>query len=835
MRTYYLFFSLFLSVIGGLVCQKSNNGYPQPPYESGNYLIAQGDSILFIYQPELYRQELSGAEKVYVAGSFNRWAEAKYRPWWYMKYNKTQRIYELKLPKDSVMVVGQSGYPEFKFVIFPTGWQVLTFIPQEAQRNGNLWINWDQNGDYTPPVLIRGFFADTQTVQLHFNEPLNQERLDSIHIKIEPPITINKIMIGPDSQSLIIHIEPFQPGDYAYISPYILHGEGIQDRQGNAITHDLKLHLPYSREMLQPFFAGLPLTSSKLGLEIQDQTVICRLFGPRLTGVSLELFNRADSNNPDTVIELKRSKEDPAIWNGVTPLECFNQSPYYQFRIYKHDIEEVIADPYAQAMFYSSGKSIFTGQSAFEWGDNEFETPLQKDLIIYETHPVNFTYENPVVKPEYRGKFLAFTQTEEGSPTRHLTELGINAVEFMPFSEIGNGSSPDVRDNYDWGYMPAFYFTPESDYIVEVEKGQHIKETQQMIDALHRQGIAVILDVVYNHTTNVDNCLRPIDEEYFYTGGNLSGCGNDLDCERPYVQKLIIDNLIFWIKEMHIDGFRFDISHLINQEKLLTRETIQLLNNAKPTRGPVSLILENWANDRMSISGRGIAQWNDQFRERVKTFLAKEKDNYGLYASLNHSFDKPWFVKPLESLNYLESHDEESLVNFLEEFHSDHSTIMQKAKMGGLIMMISAGVPMLLEGQEMGRNKIKQTQDIKSNVIDWNLKQKNLELFKFYKEMIAFRKKHELFRPLDKYPENSWTYDENQPDGLFVGDFHQSKEKYKLILNNRPDSVTLEFDTTQEWNIVCDNQGVYSESAKSLPQNEHLTLTPYQFYFLRKK
>jgi len=298
--------------------------------------------------------------------------------------------------------------------------------------------------------------------------------------------------------------------------------------------------------------------------------------------------------------------------------------------------------------------------------------------------------------------------------------------------------------------MPSLYFAPEASFACNPKGGQ-VNEFKALVNALHGQGIAVILDVVYNHT-GAPQVLMGFDKKYFYRldGSNallnFSGCGNDFKTESPMARRLILDSLEYWVREFHIDGFRFDLAELIDHETLLAIE-----KRLVPIKPDVILIAEPWSfrgNNKGRLNGTNWTSWNDDFRNHVKDAVLGNGDTNGLYHVLKGSVDL-WTGQPIESVNYVESHDNFTLIDHLSR-RVDHDGTnatgldIRRDLFCAAATLLSPGIPMIAEGQEMLRSKGGNGNSYNAgdavNAIDYTLREKNPKVLKFYRDLIAFRK-----------------------------------------------------------------------------------------------
>jgi pullulanase len=342
-----------------------------------------------------------------------------------------------------------------------------------------------------------------------------------------------------------------------------------------------------------------------------------------------------------------------------------------------------------------------------------------------------------------------------------------------------------------------------------------------MVDTLHKNGIAVIVDVVFNHTSNADNALGMIDSEYYFTGGNKSGCGNDTYCSRPMMRKLILDSLSYWLSEYHIDGFRFDLSHLIDQKNLFTPENIAKLEAVKPIKGNLILIGEDWSNNRAELKGTTVARWNDYFRNDIKNFISKGGNAKSVPKRVRWSKDKTFYADPMETVNYVESHDEETIANRVKEDGWKKSgDIVNRAKMAGLILFTSQGIPMILEGQEVMRDKQVQLQDYESNVFNWDLVKENAGFLDFYKKFISLRMKNPVLRLAKDQPDSfykSLKTNNRHAAGYVLNADSSIKNEPKIVVLLNPSKNSAKFNLPDgKWKVVADEKGFYEKDRKEI-------------------
>jgi pullulanase len=347
--------------------------------------------------------------------------------------------------------------------------------------------------------------------------------------------------------------------------------------------------------------------------------------------------------------------------------------------------------------------------------------------------------------PEERRGFAGLTKWVE-SPNFYLAQLGVNAVELQPVHEFDNVTA----EEYHWGYMTNNFFAPESSYAQEPLKISGIREFQELVAAFHRRGMAVIVDVVFNHV-GVPAHLMFVDRLYYFeqdANGNLmnwSGCGNDLRARSAMATRLIVDSCLHYLEAFGVDGFRFDLAELLGVSVL--REIETALKKAKPD---VILIAEPWSfrgHIASALRDTGWASWNDGYRKFLRDYLrghgAAERMEYYLRGS-------PWYFAkwPAQTINYTESHDDRTWLDDITENpnfdgHVPGPHDRQRTHLMAALLFMSVGVPMLAEGQDFLRSKrgVNNTYlrgDL--NALDYRRLHRHLSTHHYFADWIAFRR-----------------------------------------------------------------------------------------------
>ena len=422
-------------------------------------------------------------------------------------------------------------------------------------------------------------------------------------------------------------------------------------------------------------------------------------------------------------------------------------------------------------------------------GFREDKAPAaEKEQIIYELHIKDFSYDQESGIPEiYRGKYKAFTVqgTNGRYPTcmEYLKELGITHVHLLPFFDYGSVDEAGSDGQYNWGYDPLNYNVPEGSYATDVSDGTvRIRECKEMVQALHKNGIRVVMDVVYNHTYSEDSWLQRMVPGYYYRhreDGSLSdgsACGNDIAAGRSMVDNYIVDSVMYWAKEYHIDGFRFDLMGLLTVE-LMNRIRREL--NEEFGEGEKLLYGEPWRADtspmedgtsaalkeNMERLDDGIGIFSDDTRDVIKGHVFDEKEpgfvngGSGLEALLLFAVtgwrDGGTCFMPkscAQIINYVSAHDNftlwDKLVYSMHEepaFEKKYEDVLSANKLAAFIYFTCQGNLFMQAGEEFGRTKLGEGNSYNSlpeiNMLKWSRTVEYRELVEYYKGLIHLRKK----------------------------------------------------------------------------------------------
>jgi pullulanase len=647
-------------------------------------------------------------------------------------------------------------------------------------------------------------------------------------------------------------------------------------------------------------------SDKRLGSFVENGKTYFRLFAPDAEQVSIIIFKQLKDVDG---MEYKMTRDENAVWETVVDGELYGK--YYGFNVKQKDQDAVLCiDPYTKAVasfnnYFTPRRSIVIKDDNYNWQNDKWIQRDWNDLIIYEMHVRDMT-EHSSSGAKERGTYKGLIEKGRTGGIDYIKNLGVNAVELLPSQEFANIELPykqslkgkfntwNPYERNHWGYMTAAFFAPEAYYSENVRNikpntwsgadAPAVKDFKDMVKAFHKENIAVIMDVVYNHLSEYEyGNLKEIDKEYYfrlYADGSysaVSGCGNDLKTERPMVRRLIVESILYWMKEYHIDGFRFDLGKLIDWE---TIETI--IYEAKKINPDVVFVCEPWGGgyDPNGFSVRGWGAWNDQIRNGIKG--ENPKDGLGwifgkwygnnspqrIKSYVNGTLTKDslgLFQKAEHSVNYLESHDGYTFGDFIRLGLGDVKpneiiknidknarltpTQLKLNKLGALFLFTSRGIIMINEGQEFARSKVipynekeddpqkgmidhnSYDKDNETNYINYKYGKLNQELVDYYTGLINLRKKFETFRRAD-YSEVRFMDVHNNEFALGYEVKHRDENFIVLFNANPKDPIVCELPKGK-WDVLVNPEKAGIKSLEKV--EDKLTVEPSSGYVLLRK
>ncbi|HUP31135.1 MAG TPA: glycogen debranching protein GlgX [Usitatibacter sp.] len=571
-----------------------------------------------------------------------------------------------------------------------------------------------------------------------------------------------------------------------------------------------------------------PGSPHPLGANWDGEGVNFAIFSRNAERVELCLFD--ETGRKETQRVALRERTD-FVWHGYLPRMRPGQlygyrvhGPYQPEHGHRFNPHKLLIDPYARAIVggikWSDAQSGYTiGHKkedlsfdkrdsaagmpkcqvidpAFDWGDDRRPNLLSNERIIYEMHVHGYTRLHPDVPPHLKGTYQGMCTQQV---IDHLKSLGITTLELLPVHAFVDDRPLVERGavNY-WGYNSVGFFAPERRYAC----ADPVREFKSMVKCIHAAGMEVILDVVYNHTGEGNEkgptlSFRGIDNEQYYRLAqdkrfyrDFTGCGNSLDLRHPRVLQLVVDSLRYWVTEMHVDGFRFDLASTLarDQHTFDPRSNFFAVLRQDPVLSPRLLIAEPWdlGDTGYQVGGfpPGWAEWNDQYRDTMRAYWKGDGGLIGEFAQrLTGSSDLFSHNSrgPTASVNFVTAHDGFTL-NDLVSYNEKHNeangegnrdgntnnlswnhgvegptddpeivTLREQQKRNLLgTLLISQGVPMILAGDEVGRTQLGNNNtychDSELNWQDWYWDDNRWRLLNFTKKMIALRREHPLFR-----------------------------------------------------------------------------------------
>ncbi|HZS06437.1 MAG TPA: type I pullulanase [Blastocatellia bacterium] len=524
------------------------------------------------------------------------------------------------------------------------------------------------------------------------------------------------------------------------------------------------------------------VSTRPLGALYSREKTVFRVWAPTADRVTLHLYSSPVGNTPHSIITLDHSTG--AEWDGTweTVVAGDQLGAYYTYTADGKDPRfnpsRELIDPYACAVTAHDGRAIVVYDATPVADRPTF--PVE-DAIIYELHVRDFTID-PDSGIQRRGKYLGLAEagthltgrTDISTGIDHLSDLGVNVVQILPIGEFHTDESEDL---YGWGYDNVHFNSPDGWYATERFDARRVGEVKRMIDALHRRGIRVVLDVVYNHTFEAVDKQRVYSFEglvpgYYYrlkpdgSYWNGSGVGNEFRSEAPMARRFILDSVRYWVTEYKVDGFRFDLMGLIDDK------TLELIVKELRAIDPNLLIYgEPWAGGTSPIElshkgkqrERGWAVFNDHFRDALKGNVFNGRET-GFVQTGNHGWGVRQGVRgaiddfassPLEAINYVECHDNHTLWDRLVISTVDNSTVTEADrramdKLAAAAIFTSQGIPFIQAGQEFLRTKGGDHNSYDKpdsvNMIRWRQKADNYDVSEYYRGLIKLRRTHPLFR-----------------------------------------------------------------------------------------
>lgn len=631
-------------------------------------------------------------------------------------------------------------------------------------------------------------------------------------------------------------------------------------------------------------------TGNDLGAVYSPKMTRFKVWAPEAESVKLNLYKQGEGDNLIEQHVMKKSVNGTYVFekqgdcNGI----------YYTYTVVNHGEEQEAVDPYTKAAGVNGQRGMVinlakTNPQGFEL--DGYRNPEHiTDAIIYEGSVRDFTMDESS-GVFHNGKFLGLTEANttnhfgEATALDYISGLGVTHVQILPAFDFETVDEKNQKAQYNWGYDPDNYNVPEGSYAVSPYDGTvRIQEMKQMVLALHSRGIGVIMDVVFNHTYRRDDSnLQKIVPGYYYRSDETgytdgSGCGNEVASDRPMVQKLIVDSLIYWAKEYHIDGFRFDLMGVLDIDTM--NVIAERLKEIRPdiylygegwNGGPSSLAEEKRAFKASAKKMPGIGMFNDDIRDTIKGSVFYDDHlgfvnggthlenalRYGITGAVAHpqvDYDaygsKPWAKEPGQSINYVSCHDNYTLWDKLSVSCPEASEEKKKAmnRLCAAIVFTSQGVPFIQAGEEFLRSKplpekkgfAENSYNMPDTVnsIKWDNIHEYPDMIAYYKGLMALRKAHPVFRMqseaemtqnlcfLSDTPENVVAY-------LLKGKGADDTPENILVIFNGNDEEILYNLPEGKWKILVDDKTAGADGKKNI--SEKTDVEPLSALVLEKE
>ena len=635
-----------------------------------------------------------------------------------------------------------------------------------------------------------------------------------------------------------------------------------------------------SREFEEKYtYAG-----NDLGAVYEKEKTTFKVWAPTAEKVMLHLYTAGSTGEAGEkeLLQVEMKKREQGIYEKQVKGDL--HGVYYTFSVTVDGETRETGDIYAKAAGVNGKRSMVvdlekTNPKGWEEDTHVFH-PLGKTWV-WEVHIGDFSNDPASgVREEYRGKYLAFTENttlnQDGvHPTcvNYLKELGITHVHLLPSFDYGSVDESKC-DTFNWGYDPVNYNVPEGSYATDAFHGEvRIREFKEMVAALHKAGISVVMDVVYNHTHSLDSFFNATVPYYYYrtwedgTYSDGSACGNDTASDRAMFRKYMMDSVLHWVQEYHVDGFRFDLMGLHDTQ---TMNEIRKALNELEDGEQIFLYGEPWSAGPSALKesesfatkearkklAEGIAVFNDDTRDAVKGPYDKlevpgfvngkkgleEKIKRGIQGLFDEK-EKVQPVSPAQLLNYVSAHDNSTLWDKLvdsvkkdQDYETRHEDLLAMNKLAAAIVQFSAGIPFMQAGEEAGRTK--QGEDNSYNLskelnrLDWNRMYKFQDLISYYKGLHEVRNQFSGFYDLSEKARTRQHFYENLPEGIIAYEmegirgtdqwekvvviFHASQEPTEFVLGNTgykrivsPSGIDLQGVYLKREKAKLDESGAY--------------------------
>ena len=619
------------------------------------------------------------------------------------------------------------------------------------------------------------------------------------------------------------------------------------------------------KDSLYPVYQG-----NDLGIRFVSDSIQFKVWAPLAKEAQLLLY-KTDQEKVPEIISMRST--EAGTW--TEKISRNYNGYYYTYRVLNVQDEiarwsKEVTDPYAIAAGVNGLRAAIVDLRETNpkgWFRPSLKTTSNKPVIIYELQ-IRDASSHPNSGIFHKGKFRGLTEkgtvNSKGLSTGldHLKELGVTHIHLLPFFDFRSSDESEANPPYNWGYDPLHYNLPEGTFASEVVNPlTRIRECKEMIQALHKEGLKVVMDVVYNHTAlSAESSFEQLVPNYFYRRtdkgefSNASACGNETASERPMMRKFMLESLLFWVKEYKVDGFRFDLMgiHDLETMNLVARE----LRKVKPdillygegwTAGSSPLPEEKRALKKNVDQLEGIAVFSDEFRDGLKgsVFVPTQKGfvsgDTSRIASIKFGLKGGW-GDPRQMISYADCHDNHTLWDKLRLANPESSpaTLKEMQKLAFTLVLTSQGIPFIHAGSEFLRSKNGVENSFESpdsiNAINWDLKWENEDVFTYVKSLINLRKRYPEFWSNSKSLKIAFQEYDGDLRALLSYQLEAVNKsgqlsKMLILFNGSAESIWIDKESIQNlygrWKIIVESNQFLKQSSLERPVPNTIKLKPF--------
>lgn len=754
-----------------------------------------------------------------------------------------------------------------------------------VEGKSDVWYNKEEV-DFSPAILSAGFGeGTTKQIDVTLSQAIDTTAADTVEkfkVKDETGKEYAVMKLWNEAPGVVTDTKIVLEEELSMEHTYTVECEGY-------ILQKVDIRKAFSSEA---FEAQYTYEGDDLGAVYSKEKTAFRVWAPTAEKVSINLYKSGDGD--DLIESVEMTKAEQGTWTYEKSGDL--AGTYYTYSVTVDGETKEAVDPYAKAVGVNGNRGMVidlesTNPDGFD-KDTRPEYVNKTDAVIYELH-VRDLSSDASSGIEQKGKFLGLTETgttnSEGLSTGldHMKDLGITHVHILPSFDYATVDETKLEnEQFNWGYDPKNYNVPEGSYATDPYNGNiRVQEYKEMVQTLHENGIRVIMDVVYNHTFNTEesNFQKIVPDYYYRMNGelysNASGCGNETASERSMMRKFMIDSVVYWAEEYHVDGFRFDLMGIHDIETM--NAIREALNEVDPS---ILIYGEGWTSGDSTLPEteralkkntsllEGIAAFSDDIRDGIKGNVFDSLDKgfvsggenlaeaikYSVVGATENSqvdydsYEKTngwWAGSPEQTINYASCHDNLTLWDKFAISNSDDSEEdrIKMNKLSSAIVFTSQGIPFIQAGEEMLRSKEMEDGTFSENSynlpdsvnsIKWENKGNTMEVYNYYKGLIALRKAHPAFRmTTTEQVQNNLTFLETENDKTVAYTINnspngESAESIFVAYNANTEEVVLEIPEGN-WNVYVNGEKAGTEIIETVSKT--VSVSPISAVVLMKE